>query len=246
MAMHALSAGELLEVWEGGLTQVPAVRALSLLAAACPEASLDDLAALSIGQRDARLLEMRAGLFGPELAAVVICPGCHERLELTFSTAEMTSRSRPEAGTEISLSIAGFDITLRPPNSQDVIGLAGEAGQAEAPSLLLQQCLLSVEREGAPVDSAQLPSEVVEAVTQRVVEADPLADIQMAIICPFCARGWHAAFDVVSFFWSEIEAWAWRILSDVHTLASAYGWCERDILALGPTRRQFYLDMVGA
>jgi len=35
-------------------------------------------------------------------------------------------------------------------------------------------------------------------------------------------------------------------LSDVHTLARAYGWRERDILTLSPTRRQFYLNMVGA
>jgi hypothetical protein len=79
-----------------------------------------------------------------------------------------------------------------------------------------------------------------------MAEADPLADIQIAISCPACAQGWRAAFDILTFLWSEIEAWAWRMLSDVHTLASAYGWCERDILALSPTRRQFYLEMVGA
>ena len=49
----------------------------------------------------------------------------------------------------------------------------------------------------------------------------------------------------MSFLWTEIEAWAWRMLSDVHTLARAYGWGERDILALSPTRRQFYLEMGG-
>ena len=57
---------------------------------------------------------------------------------------------------------------------------------------------------------------------------------------------WRAVFDIVTFFWSEIEAWACRILREVHILASAYGWCERDILALTSARRQFYLEMVQA
>jgi hypothetical protein len=33
---------------------------------------------------------------------------------------------------------------------------------------------------------------------------------------------------------------------DVHALASAYGWSEREILALSDTRRRLYLEMVSA
>ena len=36
--------------------------------------------------------------------------------------------------------------------------------------------------------------------------------------CPACGHGWQARFDVVSFLWSEIDAWAGRMLRDVHTL----------------------------
>jgi hypothetical protein len=50
----------------------------------------------------------------------------------------------------------------------------------------------------------------------------------------------------MSFFWNEIEAWACRVLHDVHTLAGAYGWSEREVLRLSPTRRQMYLEMVSA
>jgi len=91
-----------------------------------------------------------------------------------------------------------------------------------------------------------LPSEVIEAVSAAMAEADPLADIEISISCPSCRHGWQAAFDIVSFLWNEIESWVWRIMSDVHALASAYGWRERDVLELSPTRRQFYLEMVGA
>ena len=59
-------------------------------------------------------------------------------------------------------------------------------------------------------------------------------------------RGGARTFDIGAFFWSEIDAWAGRILQQVHVLASAYGWSERDVLALSPVRRQLYLGMVGA
>jgi hypothetical protein len=45
--------------------------------------------------------------------------------------------------------------------------------------------------------------------------------------------------------WREIESMAGRLLRDVHALASAYGWHEKDILALSPVRRQFYLTLIG-
>ena len=64
-----------------------------------------------------------------------------------------------------------------------------------------------------------------------------------ALYCPECGHRWHATFDIVSFFWSEIDAWAYRTLHQVHRLASAYGWREADILAMSPWRRQFYLSL---
>ena len=78
-----------------------------------------------------------------------------------------------------------------------------------------------------------------------MADADPQADVRLALDCPACGHKFLAAFDVVAYFWSEINAWAYRLLGEVHTLASAYGWREDDILALSPWRRHVYLEMVG-
>ena len=53
-------------------------------------------------------------------------------------------------------------------------------------------------------------------------------------------------FDVVSFLWAELEAWAVRTLQEVHTIAGFYGWSEEAILNLSSVRRQAYLRMLGA
>ena len=244
--MRALSAWELLDVWETGLAQAPTERALALLAAACPESSTDDLAALTIGQRDGKLLTLREGLWGSKMPAVVVCPGCQERLELILDTPEMLANAQNSPPPEIPLSMADYRVTFRLPASVDVLEAMGHASPEVARAMLFERCLLSAEQGGGPVNLDKLPPELVAGVAKSMAEADPLADIQLALTCPSCEHRWRALFDIVSFLWTEIEAWAWRMLNDVHTLARAYGWRERDILTLSPTRRQFYLDMVGA
>jgi predicted DNA-binding transcriptional regulator AlpA len=74
--------------------------------------------------------------------------------------------------------------------------------------------------------------------------ADPLADIRLGLICPACGHAWQVLFDIVTFFWSEIDAWARRTLREVHALARAYGWREAEILALTARRRQHYLEIL--
>lgn len=243
--MHVPSPPELLNVWERGLALTPAQRALELLTSAWPHTRKEDLGRLSIGQRDARLFMLREALFGREMAAVATCPRCAERLELTFDTSHMHANLQEVPREALSLSVAGYDIDFRPPTTQDAIAAAEEQDALSSSRLLLRQCLLSVKRGDATVASEEVPPEVVEVMAHRMTQADVLADIQMTVSCPHCGYQWQSGFDIVSFLWSEIEAWAWRMLSDVHSLASAYGWNERDILALSPVRRQFYLQTVG-
>lgn len=237
--MRPVSASELLSVWERGQGQRPVQKALALLAAACPGTPPAELAALSIGRRDSLLLTLREWTFGSRMACVVACPACGERLEPSFDAADIRTPEPPETGSgELSLTFHGREVRFRLPNSLDVLALAGIQDLTLARRVLLDRCLVKPPRK--PV-----AEELAEAVACRMAEADPQADVQLALSCPACACSWSAAFDVTSFFWREIEAWAYRILREVHTLAVAYGWREEDILSLSPWRRQAYLQMVG-
>ncbi len=247
--MRALSALELLSVWERGQAQPPAQRALTLLAAACPDSPPDALAKLSIGQRDARLLTLRERTFGPQLVSLATCPGCGERLELTFSVGDIRSPSpcQGEVGegvVALSLSISDYEVRFRLPNSLDLTAVADQGDVTATRRLLLEHCLLAAQHNGEETATDQLPADVIDAVVERMAQADSQADVRLALSCPACGHQWQATFDIVSFFWSELNAWAYRILREVHSLASAYGWREADILAMSPWRRQFYLEMV--
>jgi hypothetical protein len=242
--MRALSVPELLRVWENGLAQGPVERALLLLGAAHPETPRESLASLTIGQRDASLLTLREWTFGSLVESIVVCPECGQRLELTFEISDVRVTAC-ETEAEVAVSVADYDLRLRPPNSLDVAAIPAEAGLEVKRRMLFERCLVAISAGGRTATAAGLPDEALEAAARRLADADPQADVQLNVACP-CGKRWQSAFDIVSFFWAEIEAWACRILREVHVLASAYGWREADILALSPARRQLYLAMVGA
>lgn len=244
--MREPSAPELLRIWERGRTLAPVQRALELLAAAYPETSPDTLAGLSVGRRDATLLRLRERFFGPRVAGLVGCPRCGGDVELTFEIADVLVNSAAEEEAEVTLRVDGYEVRFRLPDSGDLAVAVEQPDVAGARELLRRRCLVSALHDGRSARYDELPPAVLESVDERLAKADPLADIQLAVSCPWCEHNWQSGFDVVSFLWTEIDAWARRVLYEVHTLARAYGWREWDILALSAFRRQLYLQMVGA
>jgi hypothetical protein len=242
--MRAFSAAALLGVWERGQGHAPFQQALALLAAAYPETSPDLLMELSIGQRDSRLLTLREWIFGTQLNSLAICSGCGERLELMFDIADIRAAPEAEPSEAFSLSVGDYAVRFRLPNSLDLAAITG-GEEIAARRLLLERCLLAVDRGGEERHADQLPQLVVDAVVERMAQAEAQADIQLDLVCPACGHQWQATFDIVSFLWTEINVWAGQLLRDVHTLASAYGWHEAEIVAMSPWRRQCYLEIVG-
>ncbi len=237
--MRALSAAELLRVWEQGLRLLPFQRALALLSAACPDEPADALAELSIGQRDGRLLTLRAWAFGPEVASVARCPACGAQVDLRFCVEDIRAAEPPALA--FALPLEDYTVELRLPNSRDLAALVDERSE----QALLRRCVLGAARAGQRCDAGDLPPGVARQAVEQLALADPQADVQLALDCPVCGHPWQAPFDIVSFFWSEIDAWAGRMFREIHGLASAYGWREEEILALSPLRRRMYLEMIG-
>jgi hypothetical protein len=64
------------------------------------------------------------------------------------------------------------------------------------------------------------------------------------LACPECGHAWQERLDVDAFLWAQLSARARKLLVEVHTIASAYGWGEAEILAMHPMRRQAYLELL--
>lgn len=241
--MRPLSAGATLCAWEAGAGQHPLDRALTLLQAAEPGATRGELAALPVGERDARLLRLRAATLGPSLAAFTACPRCGERLETAFDTTPLLAAVPADAPLEARGG--GVRMRFRLPDSRDLAAAAGGGSVERARRTLAERCVLEAFRdEGAAVAPAELADAAVEALSEAMGRAAPAADATLALQCPECGHAWEAALDAGPVFWAEVAARARVLLREVHTLAAAYHWAEAEILAMSPARRAAYLRMV--
>jgi hypothetical protein len=240
--MRALSALEMVRIWEIGLEQHPIERALTILMVAIPETSWNELLSLSIGQRNARLLAVREQTFGTQFSGFATCVTCQEHLEFAFDAKDAESSS--EVDMTQQMNAGGYHLQFRLPNSADLAAIAGQQDVNVARSQLVQQCVLQARQDGTEVAVETLPETAISALAARMAESDLQAELQLDLTCPACAHHWQLIFDIVSFFWMEISAQAKLLLREVHTLACAYGWREADILSLSTARRQFYLEMV--
>jgi hypothetical protein len=241
--MRALSAGDLVLAWEAGREKHPVDRAMIVLTLACPDIPPAALRELSVGQRNARLLALREQTQGPLATCFVKCPRCNESLEFTVDTRAIR-QPEPEV-REGELDVDGFHVRFRLPNSVDLAAAARCGTVQSGRSLLLERCVTQVARASEETADANLPEQVIQAIAEAMVEQDPQSEMRMALNCSACEHAWTMLFDIVSFFWTEIEKQAKRLLHEVHILASKYGWREADILALSPLRRHYYLELIG-
>ena len=233
--MQNLSAEKLLAVWETGRAQHALDRALTLLAAATPGTSRDALADLTVGERDARLLQLRALVVGSPGEGFAECPRCAERVEFPLETASFV-QPREVGAAERQIEVDGTVLRFRLPTSRDLAAVVAAADSATALAALLVRC----------VDQTDLPNDVLAALSRAMLAADPQAEILLALRCPACGHAWETLFDIADFFWSEISARAQRLLREIDALARAYGWTEQEILNLSAQRRQTYLELVAA
>jgi hypothetical protein len=232
---------ELLEAWEHGLSRSPTHRAVSLLAATSPGTPPDDIARLPTGTRDLGLLRLRSELFGDWVEAVCSCPACDEQLDACFDVRELLPDDTVASAVPTrQLSLHGRQVTVRAPNSLDLLAVGSIPDIPASRRALLRRCLGPLPAEFADI----MPEAMVDEVVTQIAALDPQARVELDLTCAACGHAWPAAFDIASFLWAEINAWAHRTLRDVHALARAYGWPEADILAMSPLRRQCYLEMV--
>ena len=243
--MKPLSTVELLDVWEKGLNQPILNRALILLAAASPEMNANAIAELNIGERDARLMQLREWMFGSQLINTAACPKCAEPVEWENEITDFYIRP-PDLTTvnALSLQTGKYHLHFRLPNSTDIAAVLDDSTGGSKADNLLKRCIVTAERAGKTYNKNRLPKRALDALSQHIETLDPQAEIRIDLNCPECSHHWEILFDIANFLWHEINSWAERTLSNVHKLAGAYGWSEQEILNLSPVRRQLYLGMV--
>lgn len=243
--MHDLNEAALLTTWERGLHLHPIDRALTLIAMAFPDMSHEQLAELSKGERDERLLRIRERLFGDKISGAVRCKACEEQLEIEFHISQLRADAATSQKTAANhIQCDSYRVTFRPLNSLDLALIVGQELSA-AKRILINRCILKATRNKKTVSKSRLPKRVLSKLSQKLSEIDPYSEIQLELNCGVCQHNWQVDFDILSFFWVEISMRAQALMHEVHRIAMCYGWTEREILSLSPIKRRFYLESVG-
>ncbi|MEY9860681.1 putative nucleic acid-binding Zn-ribbon protein [Catenulispora sp. GAS73] len=249
-------AVEVLATWEAGTTAGAAERTLLLHALARPRAAVAELKATAVGRRDAELFALRGALFGDRMEVVVGCPDCGEKLEFELgvrallgdrarqtpdeqSSIEQNSSSEPQM---LHVDEGSWSVDFHSPTAADLEAVSGISDADAARKALLTRIVIRAERSGRKLDASRIPASVQQTIASAAAEADPTADVRLAMQCPECSQKISAELDISEYLWRELDVWARAVLSDIHLLASCYGWSEDQILALSPQRRRYYVE----
>ena len=233
--MNVPGTKEMLNIWERSRGKPLVEKTMDLLYIASPD--MADPATLAIGERDARLLQLRERMFGSELLNVAECPDCHEKIEWTTKVGELLSQdknSNAGANPVYTLEADEYSIRFRLPNSYDMIRVSTDSVYRSNPKKLFLDCIVEAKKDLENCAPGDVPDEILNELDKRMAEEDPQAEIAMLLTCPKCAHQWNMRFDIVSYLWTEIDSWARHVLQEVITLASALSWSESDILGMEP------------
>jgi hypothetical protein len=228
---------DVLALWERACAAAPGAR---------DDALLGDGAPASLSARNAALLALRARVLGATQRLRAACPVCGAALEFTIDCDALARSLQPSADARgvHELRSDGHRIAYRVPEIEDWRAAAASNDFASA---LLRRSIAHCERDdGAPCDPASVPDAVADALSNALDALEPGACVDFDLRCPECAAQWSAPMDCGAVLYGELRARAEAMLVEVDALARAYGWSEAQVLALSPTRRAAYLQLVGA
>jgi hypothetical protein len=252
--MRALTGELLLAAWEEGTDQHPLTRGLVLLSLALPESNRQQLAALSLAERNLLLLRLRELSFGRTLEGFGVCSRCFAHLEFAVPVTALIEHLKSQISSDlIAWSENGRQYQLRPVTSEDLLAVLDAPSAAEAQEQLLKRCLTisdesfkSEELSECKEPSCPLSLATAPAVLERFDQLHAAAELSCAVQCPECSNSEILDLDIAQFLWIEARSAAKRLLAEIHELAWAYGWSESSILRMSPQRRNAYMEMLSA
>ena len=245
MAYQDLSAAQILDVTDAGADADPVARGSVLLATTHPEWEPEQVSGLVLGERESLLLEVRRATLGDVLSARTVCPGCGAGLAADVPAAWLRRDGDPAtAAPTFELELGAVVLTIRPPDGTVLARAAAEPDVDSCRLALLAGCIVRAAGPAGILDPAELPSDVVAAAGEAIVERDPRCEFTVALSCVSCGHDWEAGFDAGLFLWEELVAMSIRLADNVDLLARAYHWSEAEIVAMSSRRRRRYVERV--
>ena len=233
-------------VMAGGGSNLPAavsrVLGTALLSVGGKAAAPEQAAALTIADRQWLMLNLAFTLQGGGSWLTGHCGDCGKPFDLRFDHPEqLPVKTAGEGFPFVELDLGEDRLRLRLPNGADQERIAGLDAN-EVPASLLSGCLLSVNGGAVPAGYVDtLDTDALQKIEEALDEASPHVETAFDIVCPECGQPQHMEINPYSPFAVRHQT---SLFQEVHMLASAYHWSEREILSLSRERRRLYLSLI--
>ncbi|QIG49837.1 hypothetical protein G5V57_20205 [Nordella sp. HKS 07] len=206
----------------------------------------DQLAKLTLGDRERLLLAVCSHLLGAQADLAVTCPACRALVEVPIRFSDLISARPARAAIRCSL-VAGdgeWSAELTPPTGMD-LDRAMKAGSEAARRLLESGLMALFDARGQAVSRDALPQECEAELAEKLLALDPLAECRIGVECPHCTQHFDTLLDGFALLRTAFGG-AEALYGDVYRMARAYHWSEADILALPLAKRARYLAIAMA
>lgn len=231
-------AAVLLAAWEGAGAVTPAAVGAVLLHHTGVVDDLDTSLDLPLATTSALVARVYAQAFGHTVEGVLSCDSCAEHMEVTLPIEAFTDIPDGPGAATVTPARAGPALVVRCPTTRDLLAVAADPDPAAA---LLARCLAGA--DGAAVDPGSLAPDTLDAVDAAAEDLAGGAAVVVRSRCPSCGCDVSADVDVAGLLWQRVGDEVPALLAEVAELASAFGWSETDILAMGAPRRGAYLEL---
>lgn len=252
--MRALTGELLMAAFDEGADQHSLTRGLILLSLALPECNRQQLAELTIAERNLLLLRLRWLSFGGTLQGFGTCSQCGFHMEFAVPVNTMIEHLKGQLTSDvITWNEGGKRYELRAVTTDDLLTAMKAPGSAEAQDLLLKRCL-TIQRASPESDGVSscetsfdiMSPDVVPCLVEKFDKLHAAAEFGCAVRCSECSNSEVLDLDIAQFLWLEVRCAAKRLIAQVHELAWAYGWSENSILSMSPQRRNAYIEILSS
>jgi len=219
------------------------------------------------GDRVALILNIRRIVFGDRISCTIACFNCKELMSFDLSVSELLQPVIANPKKEYPLQIEDYSLRVRPitgldlellcdnindndkrPKNDSNDGLNEGNKEKEDIRANLMSMAERLVRSSITFSDRPLPRiltrDFIEAVSSKLEEIDPQANMVLDLRCVACQHEFKTYFDAEEFVLSEIDFRARQLYQEVHWIAFYYHWEEDSILSLPLRRRKRYLDLI--
>jgi hypothetical protein len=236
---------------------LPAERSTALLASCltrlgpCTTITPELARSLTVGDREALLLQLRRLSFGDDLPCTATCPAptCGERLDLPLRVGDLLlppyapqpprhERTWTSGGTLVR-------VRFRLPTGADQEAAAATAAAgdpAAGASVLVGRCVDELDPPGGRPET--LPEGIAARLDATLAELDPQAELRLRVRCPQCGLQFSTMLDAGDCLHEEAAGRARHLYQEVHLLALHYHWGERELMGMTARERARYLGLL--